>query len=217
MTPHRLRRAVIVAGGNVGAWALQLLRHDDYVIGADSGAAFLIRHRRTPDLALGDFDSVSADERAAIRAAAAEWLDCDAYDKNWTDTEWALREAAARGCRDIVLAGALGTRFDHSFANVQLLRTARELGCEATLVDERNEIRLCTGECRLEADSRFDYVSLLPLSPIVTGITLTGFRYPLKDATIAAGQSLGVSNVLERPPGTVSIAGGELLVIRSRD
>ncbi|MFC4304734.1 thiamine diphosphokinase [Cohnella boryungensis] len=216
--PHRnLARAFIVTGGLLGEWALAHLREDDYVIGADRGAEFLVCHGLKPDLALGDFDSVAADQMQAIARIAKQLLTCDALDKDWTDTELALREAISRGFKEIVIVGALGTRFDHGLANVHLLRQAHEQGCALTLIDEHNEIRLCADRLPLIADSRYPYVSLLPLTLEVTGVDLEGFRYPLHDATLKLGWSLGVSNVLDSDSGIISIREGMLLVIRSRD
>lgn len=211
------RRAVIVTGGALGAWALKEIRPDDYVIGADSGADFLTRHGIAPDLALGDFDSTAPERIPLIRESAREWLSVDAVDKDWTDTEMAVREALDRGFASLRIVGGLGTRFDHALANVHLLHLARTRGCEAAIVDDHNEIRLCDGTCRLQADSRYPYVSLLPLTPVVRGVTLTGFQYPLHEATIELGQSIGISNRLLAPEGTVALTEGELLIVRSRD
>ncbi|XID94449.1 thiamine diphosphokinase [Paenibacillaceae bacterium WGS1546] len=210
-------RAVIYAGGRLGTWALEIAKEGDYLIGADRGAAFLVRHGLAPDLALGDFDSVTERQLHEIAARSAALVACDAVDKDWTDSELALREALERGYTDIVLAGALGTRFDHGLANVHLLRQAYERGGRLVLADEHNEIRLCADELELAADPRFPYVSLLPLGLEATGITLEGFRYPLRDATLKLGWSLGISNELAAESGRISVRNGLLLVIRSRD
>lgn len=212
-------RALIFTGGRLGDWALPLIREDDYLIGADRGALFLTERGHPPRLAVGDFDSIDERQLAAVREAAGECLAFDAVDKDWTDTELALREAISRGFRDIVIVGGLGTRFDHSLANVHLLRLAHELGSRAMLADEHNEIRFLAGpiDCRLEADSRYPNVSLLPLTPEAAGVTLVGFAYPLREAVLRIGMSLGISNLLAEPEGTIVLGSGELLVIRSRD
>jgi thiamine pyrophosphokinase len=211
------RRAVIYTGGRLGEWALRYMQPGDYVIGADSGALFLIDHGYEPDLALGDFDSVPAEALPVIAEKAREMLAVDAIHKDWTDTELALREAISREYSEILILGGLGTRFDHSLANVHLLLQAHTSNCEALLIDEHNEIRLCSGESRIEADEQYPYVSLLPLTMVVTGVTLEGFRYPLTDAVLTLGWSLGVSNVLDAPEGRISVTAGQILVIRSRD
>lgn len=217
MSLARDSRAIIFSGGNLGPWALDFIDSTDYLIGADAGAAFLLTHGYKPHLSLGDFDSVDPRVMNRITFESDECLAYDAVDKDWTDTELALREAMNRGYTDILIIGALGTRFDHSLANVHLLRQAADRGCDALLIDERNEIRLCVSQCRLTADERYDYVSLLPLTDQVAGITLHGFRYPLTNATLTIGQSLGISNVLEETEGSISLTEGMLLVIRSRD
>ncbi|MBB6669186.1 thiamine diphosphokinase [Cohnella nanjingensis] len=211
------RRAVIVTGGTTGPWSLARIRPDDYLIGADRGASFLVEQGYAPHLALGDFDSVDDAQLRTVRSRAGEFQSFDAVDKDWTDTELALREALKRGFRDIVIFGGLGTRFDHSLANVHLLAVALDAGASACLADAHNEIRLLADRCRLEADERYPYVSLLPLSPQVTGVTLQGFAYPLNDATLKLGMSLGISNYLVAPEGDIAVRDGLLLVIRSRD
>ncbi|KIL38805.1 thiamine pyrophosphokinase [Gordoniibacillus kamchatkensis] len=216
------RRVVIASGGELGDWALDEIRPDDVLIGADRGALFLVRHGLRPMLALGDFDSVSAEELEQIRHGSDETDACDPIDKNWTDTELAFRYALERDPKpaEIVLLGALGTRFDHSLANVHLLQLGGASGIPCRIVDRHNEIRLVAGSGEGAATvrrGRFRQVSLLPLSAEVTGITLEGFQYPLRDATLRIGQSLGVSNVLLAEEGTVRVRTGLLLVIQSVD
>ncbi|WP_407923766.1 thiamine diphosphokinase [Cohnella fermenti] len=212
-------RAIIVTGGRLGEWAADIIAEDDYRIGADSGALFLAERGIRPHLALGDFDSIDERELALVRAMSDETLGFDPVDKDWTDTELAVREAIDRGYRRILIVGGLGSRFDHSLANVHLLALAASEGCEARLRDEHNEIGLLTGPSSqaLEADDSFPVVSLLPLTPEASGITLDGFVYPLNDATLRIGMSLGVSNELAGRSGTIRLGEGRLLVIRSRD
>ena len=212
------KRIVIFAGGNLGKDSIRLIRPGDLLIGADSGAARLIELGFVPDLAIGDFDSVSPDELATIRRISRRTEIVDPVDKDYTDTELAFNRALELEPGEIVIAGALGTRFDHSLANVHLLAAAHRRGVRAVVTDDRNEIRLAVGGERLTL-RRTDHpaVSLLPLTPVVTGITLEGFRYPLNGARLEIGQSLGISNVLEADEGAVTVGEGLLLVILSRD
>jgi len=219
MTNDKRQKACIFAGGELGDWALARAEDGAFRIGADRGALFLVERGIVPDLAVGDFDSVAPDQFERIRQSARECLTFDAENKDWTDTELALREAIERGFRDIDLFGGLGTRFDHSLANVQLLELAEASGCRAKIVDAHNEVRLLAGPgtCRLEADPSYPYLSLLTLTPQADGITLRGFAYPLANATLRVGMTLGVSNRLAADFGEIELRQGKLLVIRSRD
>lgn len=210
-------RIIICTGGQLGSWTLPLIHPGDTLIGADRGALFLVQHGFTPDLALGDFDSVTPEQLELIRSNSRKTLAYDPIDKDYTDTELAFRHALDQSPYEIVMLGALGSRFDHSLANVHLLKLALEKGIKASITDEHNTITLVgTGTIELH-QSDYSHISLLPLSEQVTGITLNGFAYPLHEATLQIGQSLGISNILADPVGTLTVRTGILLVIQSKD
>lgn len=209
-------RIIICTGGQLGAWAIEHIQQGDLLIGADSGARFLISHGLRPDISIGDFDSVTEEELLAIRRSSGQTIACDPIDKDYTDTEMAVRFALDLKPEELVLLGALGTRFDHSLANVHLLALAANQNVRAMIIDDHNKITLATEQVTIQQHG-YPNVSLLPLSMRVDGITLTGFRYPLTDAALMIGQSLGISNVLTSPTGTIRLRDGLLLVIQSRD
>lgn len=212
------KRAVIFTGGRLSDWMIEDLNDEDLVIGADSGALFLLRHGVRRFVALGDFDSVSAEDAEAIRRQTASVRDFDPVMKDWTDTELAFLHAVSSGAQEIVVYGGLGTRFDHSLANVHLLHRAAELGIRCRVEDEYNRVQLVSsGETAEIWKGRFTYVSLLPLTSAVEGITLEGFQYGLRNATLRVGESRGISNQLLGSSGKVTVAKGRLLVICSRD
>lgn len=209
---------VLVAGGTLGSWAHPYLASGALLVGADRGALYIIESGFTPDAALGDFDSVSPEEKRLIEARSRLFLDCDPVRKDLTDTEWAFDWALSQNPASLILLGATGTRFDHTFANVQLLVKAAEQGIPCRIIDGHNEICLLAEEdCVDLIKGDYGQVSLLPLSGTVSGITLEGFMYPLLDAEIRVGQSLGISNVIVGETATVRIRQGKLLVIQSRD
>ncbi|WP_420852107.1 thiamine diphosphokinase [Paenibacillus hamazuiensis] len=211
-------RIVIFSGGNLGEWAFEYARSGDILVGVDRGAWFLVGHGRAPALAIGDFDSVSPDELRQIENASGQFITCDPVFKDLTDTEMAFEWALRRRPEEIVMLGVLGTRWDHSLANVHLLRKAADAGISSFIADEHNRIAMVSGPgIHRVTRSRFAQVSLLPLSLEVRGITLRGFQYPLERAALALGQSLGISNVLVSESGSVEVAEGLLLVIESID
>ncbi|MBW7459157.1 thiamine diphosphokinase [Paenibacillus sepulcri] len=212
----QINRILIFTGGTLDLWALDHIQHNDYIIGADAGALFLITHGIKPNISLGDFDSVTAEQLERIQAESGETLPCDPIDKNYTDTELAWNLAVSKRPRQIILLGALGTRFDHTLANVHLLRLAHSANIDAVIIDKHNRISLTSDE-KIILAKEYPYVSLLPLTAEVTGITLTGFQYPLYEATLEIGQSLGISNAMTGEQAVIRIREGLLLVIESRD
>jgi len=206
----------VCSGGSLGGWALPYITKANYVIGADRGAQFLVEQGFSPDLAIGDFDSVSSEQAEAIRHASKQWLGFDAIDKDYTDTQLAIMHALELQPAQIFLIGALGSRYDHALANIQLLEVALEQKISMSIIDQHNMIQLMEQKLTIE-EHGFRYVSLLPYSEMVTGITLQGFKYPLNLATLTKGRSIGISNELQNDKGTITIHSGKLLVIQSND
>lgn len=209
-------RVIIVSGGLWTDDYLGYIRPGDLLIGADRGAILLIDRGLRPDIAVGDFDSVSVEDKERIRSFSGRIDTCDPVDKNYTDTELAFELALNERPSEIVMLGVTGGRMDHTLANVQLLIRALRHQVVCTIRDHNNYIQL-TGSQLVVEDRGFTYVSLIPATMEVSGVTLEGFEYPLQNATLRQGQSLSVSNKLAGATGIVSIESGLLLVIQSRD
>ncbi|HJV46290.1 MAG TPA: thiamine diphosphokinase [Bacillota bacterium] len=210
------KRILIFTGGQLGEWALEVIEAGDLVIGVDRGAWYLWQHGVIPDHAFGDFDSVSQEELSLLQKEIHHLVSCDPIMKDLTDTEMAFRWAILQQPSEIILLGATGSRFDHSLANVHLLYKGLEADIPCRIIDTNNEIRVISQTTKMRK-GRFTHVSLLPLSMQVTGITLEGFLYPLNNATLCIGQSLGVSNIIVKEEGSISLSTGYLLVIQSKD
>jgi len=57
-------------------------------------------------------------------------------------------------------------------------------------------------------------VSLLALTPEATGITLSGFLYPLKKGVLKMGESRGISNIIQKERASIHLKSGKLLVVK---
>ncbi|MBT2760290.1 thiamine diphosphokinase [Paenibacillus sp. FSL W8-0187] len=209
-------RVLIFTGGELSPRFLDEVQNGDFIIGADRGALYLIEHGIKPHLSVGDFDSIPPGQMDRVRSMSGKVIDCDPIDKNLTDTELAFEMALEHSPESILILGATGTRLDHTLANIHMLIRGLQHHIPCSILDENNFITLTGSSCIVE-NKGFTYVSLLPLTTEVTGINLEGFEYPLHDATLRLGQSLGVSNKLAEDKGTVRIEGGLLLIIQSKD
>ncbi|MEK3735386.1 MULTISPECIES: thiamine diphosphokinase [Paenibacillus] len=209
-------RVLIFTGGELSPTFIDEIKPDDYIIGADRGALFLIEHGVTPHLAVGDFDSITPEQLELVRKQSGQVIECDPVDKNSSDTEMAFDHALDQSPESILILGGTGSRLDHTLVNIHMLIRGLQHHVKCSILDSSNYITL-TGSSCIVKERGYTYVSLLPLTPEVTGIELTGFEYPLHNATLRMGQSLGVSNRLLGDEGTVQIEGGLLLIIQSKD
>ncbi|CAM2783081.1 thiamine diphosphokinase [Paenibacillus sediminis] len=210
------KRILIFTGGELSPLFLHEIKQEDYIIGADKGALFLIENGISPHVSVGDFDSVGIEDLKLIQEKSIKTITCDPIDKDLTDTELAFNIALSREPDEIILLGATGTRLDHTLANIQMMIRALQKNIRPSIVDAHNWITLTDNIITIEKRG-YTYVSLLPITSTVKGVTLSGFMYPLDHATLMLGESLGISNQLIHESGTISIEEGQLLVIQSHD
>jgi thiamine pyrophosphokinase len=188
-------------------------------VGVDRGVFTLINMNITPQIAFGDFDSVTKQELMIIEENV-ENMKIYKPEKNETDMELALNWAIEQRPDLIRVFGASGGRLDHFLANVQLLvkPLMEDNNVKILLIDKQNIISLKgPGSYKIKMRSDKKYISFVPLTLSVKGLTLEGFKYPLKNRHISIGSTLCISNELVSDNGTFSFSEGILLVIRSND
>jgi thiamine pyrophosphokinase len=212
-------KAVIVAGGTPDPRDVDLLADAALVIAADAGACWLDEVGVTPDLLVGDLDSIGEPLLERLLATGVS-VDRHAAEKDESDAELALDRAVASGANEIVLLGALaGERLDHELANLLLIADPRWGGAvrDLRIVTGATTVRAVHGGERLElAGSIGDIVTLLPVGGDAQGVTTDGLRYPLSDEELRFGRSRGLSNVVQRAGASVWLAGGTLLLVEVR-
>lgn len=191
----------------------------DRVIAADRGAAHARAWGWPLHLLIGDLDSLSASEAAAVAASGVPIITAPAA-KDETDLELALGQALAESADEIVICAALGGRADHLLANILLLARAELAGRHVTLDDGRESIRLLRGDGASPAHLEVsgvpgDLLSLLPFGGDASGVTTEGLQYPLCNETLFQGEARGVSNVFTGSRARISLCRGSLFVIRT--
>ncbi|SDH42098.1 thiamine diphosphokinase [Alteribacillus persepolensis] len=209
-------RVLLFAGGTMEEDFFSAVTEDDYLIGVDSGAYALIEHGYIPHLAVGDFDSVTPEQKDDILLHSVEWKSCDPVDKDKTDTEIGLESALEKQPHKIVMFGVTGTRLDHTLSNIYLLERACEEGVEAEIIDKHNKLFVAGRYTKIEKDM-YSYVSIIPISEKVKGLSLKGFVYPLDNACLERGQTLGISNQIKGAYGEITVKSGHILVVKSSD
>ncbi|RLQ95786.1 thiamine diphosphokinase [Falsibacillus albus] len=199
---------------------LEACDKDTYWIGVDHGVYRLLSKGIHPHGAFGDFDSVSEEEWNSIQAANLKQFQVFTPEKDETDMELALNWAIEQKPSSINIFGATGGRLDHYMANAMLLSKEPFLSWPSPIemIDRKNIISVHpAGEYSLEAINGMSYVSYIPITSEVKGITLKGFRYPLSNRHIFRGSTLCISNELIQNHGTFSFSEGILMMVRSRD
>lgn len=214
------RVTYILAGGRLSLPFLkeQLDRHSDRtIIAADRGLEACVSLGIEPDFVIGDFDSLDETIREEFLSQEKNVTKLNPI-KDDTDTEAALTLAFEKTEGDIIILGGTGTRLDHVLGNIGILGQGFAHGRSVELLDEHNRIRLADGPVTIKKREQYGkYVSLLPLTTEVKGVTLEGFYYPLHEFTLTSYTSIGISNEIVEEEARISFDEGVLVIIESKD
>ncbi|CAG0937450.1 thiamine pyrophosphokinase [Thermoflexales bacterium] len=206
-------RALIFANG--AASDPGLVRHwvaqADLIIAADGGTRHALSVSVMPHVVIGDLDSLDEADRAQLDRSGVQLIVHPTH-KDCTDLELALRYARERGATEIVIFSALGGRWDQALGNLMLL-TLPELAQVSTRVVDRH-LSISVVRDRTEIVGRVgDTLSLLALQGDAQGVTLEGCEYPLNEARLPFGATLGISNVLTQSIAKITVKQGLILAL----
>ena len=219
-----MKDVIIVSGGNIQRdFALDFLQKNKKenvcLIAADKGVEFFIKTDWVPDVAVGDFDSLSAAGEKYLDSLKETEIVRLKPEKDDSDTQSAVNFAIDRGAKNITIFGATGNRIDHLLANFGLLVLGRERDADITLIDQWNYMKLIESHTVLKKEEQFGkYVSFFSLEGDLTGLTLRGFKYPLNKYHLKVSDSgLTVSNEIVDEEACVEFDAGSLLMLMTRD
>lgn len=209
-------KALILTNGDYGEYnfCTEGLLYD-MIICADNGMKHARKLNILPHSIVGDLDSCNEDDLSYFEAKGVEIIKVPA-EKDETDTELAIERARARGATSVAVYGGVGSRMDHSIANIQLIYRYLRQGIDVTLYSAKNTIRVIESSVELTGRPN-DLVSLMPFTERVTGVYTKGLAYEIKDGTFQLGDAYGVSNYLIDNSAQITIGSGVLLVIQARD
>ena len=186
----------------------QPIEKDDYIIAADGGLTHTQNLGITPDVILGDFDSLG------YAPAGSQVFPVE---KDDTDAMLAVRHGLAAGYKEFLLYGSLdGKRLDHTVANFQTLQFLADRGAKGYLVGIDHIVTVIKEDV-ITFPAHFDGIlSVFCLGPDAKGATIRGAHYTLDSGTLTSGFPLGVSNHFTGQETTVSVKTGSLLLIYDR-
>ncbi len=162
-----------------------------YIIACDGGLKHIHKLNLVPNILIGDFDSVSSELLEQYKDIKRLTYPTD---KDYTDTELALKFLYDEGVKTATLYGATGGRLDHTIGNIYLLKKAYEYGLDLKIVDNLQEIYFVK-ELKRFSGYKDKYLSILPLED-VTCDTSIGLKYQLKDLKLTIGDTLSISNII---------------------
>ena len=182
-------------------------KNSDFIIAADNGLSILDELNITPDLIIGDLDSVTKTVWVKYKNIPLEKYP---KEKDLTDSEISLQKAISLKPKKISLLAMTGSYFDHSLANIINLFRNCEPNIEIEMITHNAIIFPVTSKRKFSGleGRRF---SLFPIGKL-SDISMTGEKYPLKNPNFKPGD-YSISNVIEENYFSIEIKNGFLLFI----
>ena len=173
---------------------------------ADGGYERIRALGLTPDLVIGDFDSLGYIPKEAKPVILPT-------EKDDTDMAAACEALWQKGCRDLRIYGGSGSRPDHFLANLQLAAAFSRRGADVRLVLPACTVFLLTdGTLEFSAEPGTTF-SVFSHRDRAEGVSIRGdVRYPLWEAVLSNETALGVSNQMTGETARVDVRSGTLLV-----
>lgn len=202
-----MKKCVIFCAGGFDALAEPITK-EDVIIAADGGVRHTAALGITPQILLGDFDSLGYVPKGA---------ELYPVEKDDTDAMLAIKRGLALGCTEFILYGSLdGDRLEHTVANFQALQYLSDRGVKGTLVGLHQIVTMVKSDI-LRFPAHFEgYVSVFCMGQDATGVSIENLHYNVENTTLTAGFPLGVSNRFVGKEGRISVKNGSLLLIWER-
>jgi len=198
-------KAYLIIGFNINLASYDF--SNGVVVGIDKGALIAYKKGIKLDYAIGDFDSISADELKEL-SNYTNIIKLNPI-KDVTDTEYAVM--MFKDYDEIYLLGGIGgNRIDHFYANLKLFYKYPNLH----LTDDYTHILQCDMNKTFFKDE-YTYYSFFALEE-VHDLCLEGFKYPLNNYSLSCDSSLGVSNEISSNEAKVTFSKGRLLLIKTK-
>lgn len=211
-------RAAVLLNGSPDPPGLirKVVGRADLVVAADGGARHALEAGVVPDLVVGDMDSLG-EELALEAERRGASLERHPASKDKMDGHLAVLAASSLGAEAAELLCATGGRIGALFAVPHVLLAAERVGLTATVVAGWGGAFVVEGGSRSLEGEPQDSVSVFPLSGPATGVTLEGLVYPLEEALLEPGDTLGFHNEMAGREARVSVRSGVLLVIHESE
>ena len=177
----------------------------DIIIGADRGALHALNNNITPDIAIGDFDSVNEKEFEVIKNKSKKLIQLNKI-KDSSDTHEAIK-LVANYDEIHILGGIKGKRIEHLFSNlIDLINYPN-----VSMIDEDSLIET-VNDNNYKVKEGYKFISLYSIEDSI--IDLTGFKYELNNYLLKRNDPLCLSNEIINNP-KINLKKGKLLIIYS--
>ena len=210
-------KCIVIGAGDLTVGNINV-SEDDLVIAVDGGLNYCSVLEVEPDLILGDFDSVSQEQKEALLELQKQIPDRVIVlkpEKDDTDMLAALKLALEYGYTNIHIYAATGGRLEHTLANIQCLLYLKNRDAVGYIMDGNGMIFVMQNEEVRLRNTLEGYLSVFAMSKSAKGVTIQGMKYELDQDTLTNDFPIGISNEFIGEEAVIRVEDGELVCMIS--
>ena len=175
----------------------------DFLVCCDGGYDYLKAKNITPDILLGDMDSLQSDVDIEVIRFKPE--------KDKTDGELALDYLIQKGVKEIEFYGVFGGRPDHVEGNYNLQYKALTYKIRAVAVADDWTLEITDKPITIK-NAKNKTISVVPFLDLVHINGQKGLKYPMDNLTISKGSTIGISNFALEDEVSINIDRGVAMI-----
>lgn len=206
-------KCIVIGAGDLTVGSIPV-GEDDLVIAVDGGLNYCSVLEVEPDLIMGDFDSVSQEQKEALLQLQEQVPDrviALKPEKDDTDMLAALKLGLEFGYTCFYIYASTGGRLEHTLANIQCLLYLKNHDAVGYMMDGNGMIFVMQNEEVKLRNTLEGYLSLFSLVKASKGITIEGMKYELHHDTLTNDYPLGISNEFIGKEALIRVEDGELV------
>lgn len=202
----RFRRIVLIANGESPPLDILIseINKSDLIVAIDGGVNHCKDAHIVPDYLVGDLDSLDktyVKKHPKIKIIKAE-------NQDFTDLQKTLKFIIPFNPDSVSLFSVSGKRSDHSLANFIILSN-QKIDYNLTIYDSFGKWSLLQPGVHKFSLPKDTIVSLISINP-VKDLTLTGFRFPVKNKDYP-NNFIGISNIVNENSTKIEFLMGKIL------
>lgn len=210
-------RSIIVSGGKAPSKELlkEYIKDDDYIVGVDKGCNILREIEVTPNIILGDFDSI---DKEVLNYYKDKGVKIEKFnpEKDYTDTDLGYIKALEVNPSEIILFGATGSRIDHMLGNIGILLKGLRENIKVTIVDDNNRM-YAVNKSSLVKKEKGCVISFHALSDVVKNLTIKNGKYPLNNYDMTLLEPRAICNEFLDDDIYIEFDSGIILILYTKD
>lgn len=185
-----------------------LWEKNDFHLCTDGSYNYVKKLGFTPELTLGDFDSIKLDPKNNKNNSFLKLTD-----QNTTDSEKALDYLQQQQIKQVDIIGIVGSRLDHLLYNLRLLKIYNSFFTKLCYWSPSEVLELAKNKITIPAKVG-TRISLFPFFDKVINLSSKGLKYEFKKNNLAFFELVSISNSIIKSPATLAWDSGYLAIFK---